>query len=98
MLLGLQIPYSATFVGAFVAVLTRPDCQYPWRVLAVLEFVQVGRAWQQQARLAACLPACCACTPSLICAGKLMPRRDLAHCSGCSSPRSCCSCWRASKT
>lgn len=40
MLLGLQIPYSATFVGAFVAVLTRPDCQYPWRVLAVLEFVQ----------------------------------------------------------
>ena len=42
MLLGLQIPYSATFVGAFIAVLNGADCSYPWRWLAAMEFVQVS--------------------------------------------------------
>ncbi len=39
--LALQIPYSATFVGSFGAVLAQPNCQYPYQTLAVLEFVQV---------------------------------------------------------
>jgi hypothetical protein len=58
MLLALQIPYSATFVAAFAAVLSTDDCSYPWKLLAVLEFVQAS-AWRspkQRARSIACLP------------------------------------------
>lgn len=51
MLLALQIPYSATFVAAFAAVLSTDDCSYPWKLLAVLEFVQAS-AWRSPKRRA----------------------------------------------